>query len=187
LFAACTNAVAFGASPATLHFQLSKGGSEEKSIIVSTASEIPINVEISVSDEIKSFIEYSPTSNLEVDIEHPLEIKVLAKASRFSRSGVYEGYITIKAVPTQIQTSGTAGSTVATGVAVKTIVEVAGRSTQVTNVDLETENLENTGPSQEVIPLSTTSSHGNFLIVFVIVILIGCIFLVLIKFSKRGK
>lgn len=188
LLAGSASAVAFGASPATLSFELPKGGSDAKTITVSTASEEPLDVTVSISNEIKDFITYNPSSNLKVDIENPLKISVLAKAPRFARSGVYEGFVTASTAPPDADTGGTAGSVIATGVAVKTTVKIGQTTATPTVLESDTEPapLDTTPRVQETVPLSSGGS-GSTLIVFVVIIIIGCLVLVTVKFSKGRK
>jgi len=116
-------AVAFGASPATVSFDIGKGDSLEKIVSVSTNSPTYLGVTYSVSDEIKDFITISPTSGLKTKLNEPLEITVKAKSSLFEALGSHTGTVTFTTAPTDEIGSGT-GSTIATGVAVKVTVNI---------------------------------------------------------------
>lgn len=187
------SAVAFGASPATLSFELTKGGSDTQILTVSTASEKPLDVFISVSDNLKNFVSYSPNSNLKVDVKNPLEIEITAKASKFAKSGVYEGTITASTTSSSADNSGTASSAISTGVAIKTVVKIGQTTSTQQSQETETEQTNtNTEPptqnTQQTIPLSSGSSGlaASTLIVFAATIIIGCVILAVI-YSKRRK
>jgi len=116
-------AVAFGASPATLSFDIGKGDSSEEIVSVSTNSPTYLGVTYSVSDEISKYITISPTSGLKTKLNEPLEITVKAKSSLFEELGSHTGTITLTTAPIGNSEGGT-GSTVATGVAVKVTVNI---------------------------------------------------------------
>jgi uncharacterized membrane protein len=123
LLSTSAHAVAFGASPATLTFDIGKGDSLEKIVSVSTNSLTYVGVSYSISDEIKDLITVSPTSGLKTKIDEPLEITVTAKSSLFEELGSHMGTITFTTTPTE-NTAGGTGSAIATGVAVKVTVNI---------------------------------------------------------------
>jgi len=134
------HAVAFGASPATLTFDIGKGDSLEKTTTVSTNSPTYLGVTFSISDEIKDFITISPTSGLKTKLNEPLEITIKAKSSFFEELGSHTGTITFMTAPAGDTGSGT-GSAIANGVAVKITINVGSvaNSEKVTGELLHTE------------------------------------------------
>jgi len=160
-------AVAFGASPATLTFDIGKGDSLEKTVSVSTNSPTYLGVTYSISDEIKDFVTISPTSGLKTKINEPLEVTVKAKSSLFEELGSHEGTITFTTAPTG-DTEGGMGSTIATGVAVKVTVNI--------------------GIEKAARPAGAKTGSSNLILVIVTIVLVvlaAAMFLVKPKKSKK--
>jgi hypothetical protein len=121
-FACQVSAYAIGASPATLSFNISRGGYEEKTFQISTNSEIPLEFSISVTDSVSSMIKLE-TKNKTTVSGNPAEIIVRAYASRSAEPANIDGTITALLKPSSNSPSGS-GSVVSTGVAVRVKIEI---------------------------------------------------------------
>ena len=185
LSAGCASAVPFGASPATLTFDLLKGGSGEQILTASTASEEPLSVAVSISDNLKDFISYGPSSNLKVDVNNPLEITIRARAPRFAKAGIHDGAITVSTAPSASSAGGT-GSAIATGVAIRTIVKI-GQPTATASGIAGVDSSGSAQSAQDTIPLSSGSSSGSMLVVFVVILILGSLAIVAVKVLKRRR
>lgn len=115
-------AVGFGVSPATLSFEILKGGSAEKTITVSTSSEKLLPVSLSI-EGLEKWISFTPNTNLFTSKSSPLKITIKVAVPKDAKAGKYEGAITATTAPAVSAKSGS-GSSVATGVAVKTAINV---------------------------------------------------------------
>ena len=120
------SAFSLGVSPATLDFQIAPGSSVEKTITISTSNEDPLPISVSAESELKDWLTFKPRSGLSVKKGEPLKLKVKIKVPGDAVEKKYEDVITISAfVP--VTTEEGAGSKIATGVAVKTSLEVSSR------------------------------------------------------------
>ena len=168
----CANAVGFGASPATLSFDISKGGYAEQTLTVSTLSEEPLKVAVSISKDIANFVSYSPHSNLKVSKGSPLEINIRADAPAFAENGVYSGTITTGIDPSAVTSEGT-GSAIATGVAIKTTVHISDKP------------ISSGSDGQTTVPLS--AGGAGTILIFAVIIVLGCIAVVAVKVLKKRR
>jgi hypothetical protein len=119
-------AVAIGASPATLSFELPKGGSEEKTFQISTNAAGSLNFDVAVSSEISKFVTVSSLSGVTI-LNHPAELTAKVSIPRGTEPGTYDGMISAQSKNPPGLSEGT-GSVVATGVAVSVIITVTSES-----------------------------------------------------------
>jgi len=124
-------AVAIGASPATLSFELPKGGSEEQTFQISTNAAGSLNFDVATSSEISKFVKLSASSGATI-LNHPSEIAVKVSIPRGTEPGTYEGAISAQSKNPPALSEGT-GSVVATGVAVRVIITVTSESAPLFN------------------------------------------------------
>lgn len=119
-------AVAIGASPATLSFELPKGGSDEKTFQISTNAAGSLNFDVKASSEISKFVKLSAPSGATI-LNHPAELTAKVSIPRSTEPGTYEGTISVQS-KNSAELSGGTGSAVATGVAVRVIINVTSES-----------------------------------------------------------
>jgi len=124
-------AVAIGASPATLNFELPKGGSEEKTFQISTNAAGSLNFDVTASSEISKFVKLSAPSGVTI-LNHPAELTAKVSIPRGTEPGTYEGTISAQSKNPPEFSEGT-GSVVATGVAVRVIINVTSESAPLFN------------------------------------------------------
>lgn len=171
-------AVAIGASPATLSFELPRGGNDEKTFQVSTNSASNLSFELEKSAEISKFITLS-TSSGEAKLNNPKEITVKVSASRFTTPGIYEGTISVATTGTGEISSGT-GSIIATGVAVKVLINVTSESAPLFGTAPETKADSNSVTGSAIENVQPTTNLGSILfMVFVFCLIFGAVWLAL--------
>jgi len=125
-FANQVSAYAVGASPATLSFNISRGGYEEKTFQVSTNSETPLEFSLSVADSVSSMIKLETKDKTTVSGK-PAEITVRAYAPRSAKPANLDGAITAILKPSGSAPDGS-GSIISTGVAVRVKIEITGET-----------------------------------------------------------
>lgn len=170
-------AVAIGASPATLSFELPRGGVENKTFQVSTNSENNLSFTLEKSAEISKFVTLSSLTS-QTKLNNPAEVTLKVSIPRGTAPGTYNGTVSVATTGTGEISSGT-GSVIATGVAVKVSIKVTSESapwfkTSETKINSNTV----TGSATE---LATTGANlGTILfIIFVICLTGGAVLLAL--------
>jgi len=171
-------AVAIGASPATLSFELPKGGSEEKTFQVSTNSETDLSFTVEKSAEISKFVTLSVSSG-ETMLNNPEEITLKVSIPRGTEPGTYEGYVSVTTGGSGEINGGT-GSIVATGVAVRVLIKVTGESAPLFKTSESTADSNAvTGSATELATTGTANLGSILFIVFVICLAGGAVLLAL--------
>jgi hypothetical protein len=125
-FANQVSAYAVGASPATLSFNISRGGYEEKTFQVSTNSETPLEFSLSVTDSVSSMIKLETKDKTTVSGK-PGEILVKVAIPRSAKPANLDGAITAILKPSGSAPDGS-GSIISTGVAVRVKIEITGET-----------------------------------------------------------
>ena len=123
LCSACVaEAVAIGASPATLSFELPRKGYEEKTFQISTNDESGLMFGLEVYGDITQFVELSSKTGT-TKLNQPAELTAKIKIPKDTIPGTYEGTINVVGSSSGSASNGT-GSAIATGVAVRVIIKV---------------------------------------------------------------
>ena len=125
MLASAVSAFSLGVSPATLDFKAAPGYTVEKTLTISSSSEEALKVSVSAESEIKEWMSFDSDS-LEVKKDSPLKLKVKIKVPGDAAEKTYEDAITVSAAASAQAEEG-AGSAIATGVAVKTSLEVSSK------------------------------------------------------------
>ena len=168
LFLPLAWAVAIGASPANLAFELSRGGSAEKTFQVSTNSETPIDFSLTESAEIERFVSTDITKGT-TKLGEPAEIYVSVKVPRGTEPGTYEGTVTVSTSPVGGFEGGT-GSIIATGVAVKVVINVADSYAE----SHVTGALTGVGSDQEL-------NFAVIMFIVIVIVIVASIFLFILR------
>jgi hypothetical protein len=116
------HAVAIGASPATLNFEVPKGGAVEKTLQISTNSEEYITFNLEKSSSIADYITLSSETG-KIKSGEPYDLTVKVSVPRKTELGTYDGIISVKTTGTG-SVSGGSGSVISTGVTVRAAITV---------------------------------------------------------------
>jgi hypothetical protein len=171
-------AVAIGASPATLSFELPRGGSEEKTFQVSTNSEAGLLFTLTKSAEISKFVTLS-SSTSQTKLNNPAEITLKVSVPRTTTPGTYNGTVSVATTGTGEISSGT-GSVIATGVAVKVSIKVTSESAPWFKTSETKINSNAVTSSATELATTGTANLGTILfIIFVISLTGGAVLLAL--------
>ncbi len=171
-------AVAIGASPATLSFELPKGGSEERTFQVSTNSETSLPFTVEKSAEISKFVILSAETG-ETKLNSPDELTLKVSVPRTTTPGNYEGYVSVTTSGSGEINSGT-GSIVATGVAVRVLIKVTSESAPFFKTsESKADSNAVTGSATELATVGTADIGTILFIVFVICLIGGAVLLAL--------
>jgi len=158
LFSASYNvfsAASIGLSPGAAKFEgVLRGGYAEKTITLSTSSEMPLNCEITATGPAEKWFSYRAGNELVLKefVLNPRShqtITIMVAPADDVPNGVYEGYITVVIKP-NASISGGMGSQISTGVSLKYSVEVS---------DVEHKNLVVNGVS--ITNDATTEEKGS--------------------------
>ena len=115
-------AVAIGASPATLSFEVPKGGSVEKTLQISTNSESYIDFRLEKSSSIADYVILSSETG-KIKSGEPYDLTVKVSVPRKTELGNYSGTISVRTTGTG-NVSGGSGSVISTGVTVRVAINV---------------------------------------------------------------
>lgn len=116
------HAVAIGASPAILSFEVPKGSTVEKTLQISTNSETYVNFKLEKSLATGNYITLSSDTG-KTKVGEPYNINVKVSVPRKTELGVYNGTISVKTISTG-DLGGGSGSIISTGVTVKSSINV---------------------------------------------------------------
>jgi hypothetical protein len=173
-------AVAIGASPATLSFELPKGGSDEKTFQVSTNSEAGLSFTLAKSAEISKFVTLSSSTG-QTKLNSPDEITLKVSVPRTTAPGTYEGTVSVATTGTGEISSGT-GSVIATGVAVRVSIKVTDESAPLFKTsEAKTDSNAVTGSATELATTGAASLTIPVLALLIIALVIGMIIYVVRK------
>ena len=115
-------AVAIGASPATLRFEVPKGSTVEKTLQISTNSGTYMEFKLEPSSSLANYVTLSSGTGKSKSGE-PYDLTVKVSVPRKTELGNYSGTISVRTTGTG-NVSGGSGSVISTGVTVKVAITV---------------------------------------------------------------
>ncbi len=115
-------AVAIGASPATLSFEVPKGSTVEKTLQISTNSGTSVGFTLQASSSIANYVTLSSDTG-QMKSGEPYDLTIKVSVPRKTALGNYSGTISVKTTGTG-SVSGGSGSVISTGVSVKVAITV---------------------------------------------------------------
>lgn len=119
------SAVSIGVSPGSIYFSdVLRGGYAEKTIMLSTSSDEPIECDVRAEGSFKDWLSYGSGRTFTLAPKSHFRLKIIVNPPDDVPNGVYEGYITVTVLP-KVGPGGGMGSAISTAVSVKCAIEIS--------------------------------------------------------------
>jgi len=118
-------AVGMGVSPGSVSFKnVLRGGYAEKTVMVSTSSDVPIECEVSAEGPFKDWLSYSPGKTFTLSPRSHFRLKIIVQPPDDVPNGVYDGYITVAILPKGGPGAGM-GAAISAAVSLRSSIEIS--------------------------------------------------------------